>query len=96
LQSFGQQSVSIGTNEINFNAVLYLLGSGSQGLIIPVTANPSGITPTAGMVVFNSSDQNVYFCDGTNWALINGGVGSTDLRRYRIGQYNQYIEWEQR
>jgi hypothetical protein len=84
LQVLGQQSVSIGTTEIKSNAVLYLLGTGSQGLIIPVTANPSGITPAAGMVVFNSSDQKVYFCDGTNWAPINGGVGSTDSQTLTI------------
>ena len=85
LTGFGQQSVSIGTTEIKSNAVLFLLGSGSQGLIIPVTTNPSGIAPTAGMVVYNSTDQKVYFCDGANWAPVSsGGSSGSDAQTLAI------------
>ncbi len=71
-----QNSVSIGTDQINQNAVLWLNGNGSQGFILPIVSNTNAITtPEAGMVVFNESDDRVYYHDGTQWVGVGGGTG---------------------
>lgn len=74
-QVYGQQSVSIGTTETKPNAVLYLKGNGSQGLIIPVTPNHTSIEHAPGLIVFNSTDGKVYRSNGSAWAPLEGGTG---------------------
>jgi hypothetical protein len=74
--SFAQQSVSIGDTQIKSNAVLYLKGSGTQGLIIPVTSDHNSVTKTIGMIVFDSGDGQVYSSDGNTWKAMGGGSGS--------------------
>jgi hypothetical protein len=75
LQSFfvaySQQSVSIGDTQIKANAVLYLKGSGSQGLIIPVVAS-NGAFGEPGMVIFNSADKKLYYHNGMGWIDASG------------------------
>jgi hypothetical protein len=66
-----QQSVSIGDTQIKANAVLYLKGTGSQGLIIPVVA-ANGAFGEQGMVVFNSTDKKLYYHNGTTWIDASG------------------------
>ncbi len=73
LAGFAQQSVSIGTDQINNNAVLWLQGNGSQGLILPVVTNRTAVTATRGMIVFDDSDKKVYYNNGTIWVEVGGG-----------------------
>lgn len=65
-----QNSVVIGGNTPNPNAVLMLVGNGTQGLIIPVTTDHTTITKAPGMVVYNSSTKTILYCDGTNWVSL--------------------------
>ncbi len=77
LTGYAQQSVSIGTDQINSNAVLWLQGNGSQGLILPVVTNRTNVTAAKGMVVFDDSDKKVYYNSGTAWVEVGGGGGGT-------------------
>ncbi len=71
-----QNSVSIGTDVINQNAVLWLNGNGNQGFIIPIVNGTNAIaTPEAGMVVFDDSDDRVYYHNGAQWVGVGGGSG---------------------
>src|SRR6478609_5712385 len=71
-----QSSVAIGDSNPKANAVLYLKGNGSQGLIIPIVANTSSIaSPESGMIVYNSGDKKVYYHDGAAWIAVGSGSG---------------------
>jgi hypothetical protein len=72
-----QQSVAIGDANPKTNAVLYLKGNGSQGLIIPVVTT-TGSFGEAGMVVYNSTDKKIYYHDGTSWTAVGGGSAGGD------------------
>jgi hypothetical protein len=82
--SYSQQSVSIGTTTTDKDAVLLLVGNDKQGLIIPTTSDMTLMPKKLGMVVYNKSDNKVYYCDGSNWGPISGGVGSTDSQTITI------------
>jgi len=82
-QLFAQQnSVSIGTNQVNPKAVLWLVpNSGGQGLLLPVVSSSvrtgMGLQATdRGMIVYDGTDNAVYLWNGTSWASLAGG-GST-------------------
>ncbi len=60
-----------GTPTPDANAVLLLVGNGSQGLIIP-TVTTLGAFGKAGMVVYNSSTKFVYYHDGSAWNQVGG------------------------
>src|SRR5262245_14000161 len=79
-----QQSVAIGTTNTDKDAVLLLVDNEKQKLIIPVTSSIPNMPVTTGMVVYNSGDKKVYYCDGTNWAPISGGAGGTDSQTLAI------------
>lgn len=69
--------VAIGTNGTptpDANAVLLLVGNGSQGLIIP-TVTSLGTFGKAGMLVYNSSTKFVYYHDGAAWNQVGGAAG---------------------
>ncbi len=69
-------SVAIGDATPKSNAVLYLKSpGGNQGLIIPVVGG-TGSFGEAGMIVYNSGDQKVYFHNGSAWAALGGGGAS--------------------
>ena len=76
--SFAQvSSVSIGTETVKEKAVLWLKGNGSQGLLLPVV-NRSSFTglnnsDEKGMIIFDPTDNNVYFWNGTIWVACGGG-----------------------
>ncbi|MTI39093.1 hypothetical protein, partial [Fulvivirga lutimaris] len=71
-----QNTVSIGTKDLKSSAVLYLKGDGSQALILPIVDAVSQVpNPEAGMVVFQSSDNKVYFHNGSQWGDISSGSG---------------------
>lgn len=73
---YAQQTVSIGTTNTNANAVLWLEGNGQQGFIIPKTSNPANVPKVQGMMVYNTADSKVYYCDGTNWTPVSGGTAT--------------------
>ncbi len=76
--SFAQQSVAIGDTKTKSNAVLYLKGNGSQGLIVPIVSS-LGSFGEDGMIVFNSTDKLLYFHNGSTWvAAGSGGGGGAD------------------
>jgi hypothetical protein len=71
-----QNTVSIGTEELKSSAVLYLKGNGSQAFIIPIVDAVAQVSnPEAGMVVYQSSDNKVYFHNGSQWSGIGSGSG---------------------
>ena len=61
--SYAQQSVTIGDTQTKNNAVLYLKGNGSQGLIVPIVTT-LGSFGEDGMIVFNTTDNTLYFHNG--------------------------------
>ncbi|HEY8938014.1 MAG TPA: tail fiber domain-containing protein [Cyclobacteriaceae bacterium] len=75
-----QQSMSIGTTTVKNNAVLYLVSQGkNQGLIVPIVSNKSNVTPDVGMVVYDESDNKLYYRDNANWVTMSGASGSVTL-----------------
>ncbi|NOS56732.1 MAG: hypothetical protein HOP37_10820 [Cyclobacteriaceae bacterium] len=77
--------VAIGTGATaptpNPNAVLLLVGNGTnQGLIIPSVTSLSGFG-SAGMVVYNSTSNTVHYHNGTAWNQVGaGGSGSQGIQ----------------
>jgi len=71
-----QNSVVIGGNTPNPNAVLLLIGNGSQGLVIPITSDPNSVQPIQGMIIYNKTDNKVYYCDGSTWKAATGSGSS--------------------
>jgi hypothetical protein len=74
--SYSQQTMAIGDSNPKDNAILYLKGNGTQGLIIPIVSS-LGNFGESGMVVYNSGDKKIYYHDGSNWISI--GSSSSDL-----------------
>ena len=78
-----QNSLSIGTNQINNKAVLWLVPNASgQGLLLPVvsTAVRNGMGLQAadrGMIVYDNTDNSVYLWNGTAWNNLAGGAATT-------------------
>ncbi len=66
LPALGQQSVAIGDTQTKANAVLYLKGNGTQGLIIPIVTS-NGAFGEEGMMVFNTTDNILYYHNGGTW-----------------------------
>lgn len=66
-------AVAIGSATPQQNAVLLLVGDGTQGLVIPTVTNRTAVSgPGKGMVVFDDSDDRIYYHDGTNWVGVGG------------------------
>src|SRR5690349_11552668 len=75
-----QQSVSIGSTTVKTNAVLYLSSAGNnQGLIIPIVSNKSSVTGEAGMIVYDESDNKLYYRNNSAWVEISGAGGAIAL-----------------
>lgn len=74
-------AVAIGSATPQQNAVLLLVGDGTQGLVIPTVTNRTAVSgPGKGMVVFDDSDDRVYYHDGANWVGVGGAAGTQGLR----------------
>lgn len=89
-----QTSVSIGTEETKTNAILWLKGSGSQGLVLPVVTNHSNITvdaDDAGMIVYNNTQNKVFYYNGSGWLEIGSG-GSTGSGNVQISVLGNQIQ----
>ncbi len=73
-------SVAIGSEDVKENAVLWLNGNGNQGLLLPAVAAVGDIiSPDAGMIVFQTSDNKVYYRNATDWIELGAeGNGSSD------------------
>ncbi|MEQ9169345.1 MAG: hypothetical protein RLO12_24030, partial [Fulvivirga sp.] len=86
---YAQNTVSIGTDELKSSAILYLKGNGSQAFIIPIVDAVNQVSnPEAGMVVYQSSDNKVYFHSGSQWSALGDtgtGGGSTYSLQYNAG-----------
>jgi hypothetical protein len=76
-----QQSVSIGTTTVKNNAVLYLFSAGkNQGLIIPVVSTKASVnTPDAGMLVYDESDNKLYYRNNSAWIEVAAASGVVTL-----------------
>ena len=73
-------NVSIGTDVLKEKAVLWVKGNGTQGIIIPVVTNRSSVTglnntDDKGMVIFDASDNKIYYWNGTGWVEVGASAG---------------------
>lgn len=80
--SYAQQSVTIGGTGTNSKAVLWLVPTGGQGLLLPAVASGSrtgmGLsTADAGMLVYDTGDKKIYYWDGSAWQSASGGSAQT-------------------
>lgn len=75
----GQNSnVSIGTGSIKSNAILWLKANGNQGFLLPVVNDKDAFnglnnSDDKGMVVYDASENKVFYWDGSAWVGIGGG-----------------------
>jgi hypothetical protein len=77
LHAWSQNEVAIGSATTKSNAILWLNGNGSQGLILPVVTNKSTVSnPDKGMIVYDDSDNKVWYRSGSAWVEV-GGAGSS-------------------
>jgi Chaperone of endosialidase len=91
-QARGQNSVSIGTTSTNSKAVLWLNSTnGNQGFIIPIVSNLASIGASVsstsvdkGMIVYNSTDNLVYFFNGSTWTALSGSTGGSGSQTISI------------
>ncbi|MES2774718.1 MAG: hypothetical protein V4722_11065 [Bacteroidota bacterium] len=68
------QSVGIGTNSPSSSAQLDI-SSNSKGILIPrltTTQRNQISTPANGLMIYNITDQQFNFFNGTNWQTVNG------------------------
>ncbi len=78
LEATAQNEVAIGSATTKSNAILWLNGNGSQGLILPVVTNKSAVSnPDKGMIVYDDSDSKVWYRSGSSWVEVGGGGSTT-------------------
>lgn len=80
--SFAQNSVGIGTETPNTNAVLHLVSpGGDQGFIVPQLSSAQRTATSftenlssdeVGMLVFDTDDNLFYYWDGSQWSSLSG------------------------
>jgi hypothetical protein len=74
-------SVTIGPGDLKSSAVLWLVPTGGQGLLLPSvstatrTAMSLNSTDEKGMVVFDNQLNKIFYWNGTTWVEAGGGVG---------------------
>src|SRR5262245_46582693 len=62
-------------------AILWLIGDGTQGLILPKVANTGAVgSPKEGMVVYSTSDAKIYYYTGSTWVATGAGGSSALLK----------------
>lgn len=75
-------NISIGTNQLKDKAILWLKGNGAnQGLLLPVVSNRTAFTglnnsDDKGMIVYDLSDNKVYYWNGTAWVEAGSSGGA--------------------
>jgi trimeric autotransporter adhesin len=81
--AWAQQSVAIGDTQTKASAVLYLKAVNSnQGLIIPVVSTRNSIAGSgaeSGMIVFDKSDNKLYYHNGSAWVEAGGSSNGTPV-----------------
>ncbi|MDH5475639.1 MAG: hypothetical protein OEX22_08125, partial [Cyclobacteriaceae bacterium] len=78
-------SVAIGSATVKNNAVLWLNGDGSQGLLLPtVVATGDIVSPDAGMIVYQTSDNKIYYRNASAWVEVGGTGGGGDSYSLRL------------
>jgi hypothetical protein len=74
-----QNEVAIGSSTTKSNAILWLNGNGSQGLILPVVTNKTAVSgPDKGMIVYDNSDNKVWYRSDNAWVEVGGGTSGGD------------------
>ncbi|MEM6526003.1 MAG: hypothetical protein AAF693_19560, partial [Bacteroidota bacterium] len=70
-----QQSVTIGGEQLKDNAILWLNGNGSQGFLLPTVSSTSDVSgsPDAGLLVYQTSDNRIYYFNGSSWTELGSG-----------------------
>jgi len=79
LSATAQNEVAIGSSTTKSNAILWLNGNGSQGLILPIVSSKSAVSPDVGMVVYDNSDNKVWYRTSSAWVEVGGGSSATSL-----------------
>ena len=78
LEANAQNEVAIGSTTTKSNAILWLNGNGSQGLILPVVTNKSTVSsPDKGMILYDNADNKVWYRSDNAWVEVGGGGAST-------------------
>ena len=89
-EAVAQNEVAIGSATTKSNAILWLNGNGSQGLILPVVTNKSAVSnPDKGMVVYDDSDNKVWYRSNSAWVEVGSGTGATTTNLNLLLQGNQ-------
>jgi hypothetical protein len=74
-----QNEVAIGSATTKSNAILWLNGNGSQGLILPTVSNKTSVSnPDKGMIVYDNSDNKVWYRNDNVWVEVGGAAGGGD------------------
>jgi hypothetical protein len=69
----GSNAIGINNNSPNGNAILDLGPAGKPILIPILTSTGIGdVTPSEGMLVYNSTDQTLDYYDGSSWLQLTG------------------------
>ncbi|MEQ9219380.1 MAG: tail fiber domain-containing protein [Cyclobacteriaceae bacterium] len=78
IEAQAQKTVTIGSETLNPKAVLTLVApDGDQGFVLPVVNDKSNIAPGTeeiGMVVYEESNQKIFFWNGTDWYPLGSSV----------------------
>lgn len=72
------KAMVIGSNSINASAA-FQVDSTTKGMLVPrltVTQRDAIVTPSAGLIVYNTTDSQLNFYDGANWLPVGSGSGS--------------------
>lgn len=78
IKTQAQNEVAIGSANTKTNAILWLNGNGSQGLILPAVTNKSAVaSPDEGMIVYDNSDKKVWYRNNSTWVEVGGGSGGS-------------------
>ena len=89
-EAAAQNEVAIGSGTTKSNAILWLNGNGSQGLILPVVTNKSTVSnPDKGMVVYDDSDNKVWYRSNSAWVEVGSGTGASTANLNLLLQGNQ-------
>jgi hypothetical protein len=73
-----QNEVAIGSTTTKSNAILWLNGNGSQGLILPIVSNKTAVSAEKGMIVYDNSDNKVWYRNDNAWVEVGGGSTVVD------------------
>ncbi|MES2775150.1 MAG: tail fiber domain-containing protein [Bacteroidota bacterium] len=77
------QNVGIGTSSPNGSAMLEI-SSSSKGLLLPRVADTSAVAiPVKGLVIYNNTNNKLWYYDGSRWQQSAGNSGGMDSIWYK-------------